>query len=151
MPSIQNSGFIRQLKNRLLQTPRALLQRLSFELISQKADLESPRRYTFPQALDMFLEKPITGYGYGNFEAEYTLYTAKQHQISSSYKPGLPSMDHPHNEVLYWGVEGGIVAILGLMIAAGGVLLKIRKSKTDTQFALLALIAPIFIHSQLIN
>lgn len=118
-------------------------------LISQKADLESPRRYTFPQALDMFLEKPITGYGYGNFEAEYTLYTAKQHQISSSYKPGLPSMDHPHNEVLYWGVEGGIIAILGLMIAAGGVLLKIRKSKTDTQFALLALIAPIFIHSQL--
>ncbi|GEK14478.1 PglL family O-oligosaccharyltransferase [Aliivibrio fischeri] len=118
-------------------------------LASQKADLDSPRRYTFPQALDMFLEKPVTGYGYGNFEAEYILYTAKQHQLSSDYKPGLPSMDHPHNEILYWGVEGGIVAILGLLLAAGGVLAKIRRSKLDTQFALLALIAPIFIHSQL--
>lgn len=121
----------------------------NISLLSKKADLESPRRYTFPQALDMFLEKPITGYGYGNFEAAYILYTAKQHQISADYKSGLPSMDHPHNEVLYWGVEGGILAIFGLLLAAGGVLLKIRKSKLDTQFALLALISPIFIHSQL--
>ncbi|MGR6841281.1 PglL family O-oligosaccharyltransferase [Aliivibrio wodanis] len=117
--------------------------------IIQKTSLANARQYIFPQALDMFLEKPITGYGYGNFEAEYTLYTAKQHQLSTTYRPGLPSMEHPHNEVLYWGVEGGVVAILGLLIAAGGVLLKIRKSKLDTQFALLALIAPIFIHSQL--
>ncbi|OCH13221.1 MULTISPECIES: RNase E specificity factor CsrD [unclassified Aliivibrio] len=31
--SLQNSGFIRQLKNRLLQTPRYQLKRLSFELV----------------------------------------------------------------------------------------------------------------------
>ncbi len=121
----------------------------SLSLISKKADFDSPRRYTFPQALDMLLEKPLTGYGYGNFETQYMLYTATQHKISPDYPAGLPAMNHPHNEILYWGVEGGIIAILGLLIAAASVLFKIKKSKIDTQFALLALLCPIFIHSQL--
>ncbi|MFA0544359.1 ligase, partial [Vibrio sp. 10N.222.52.B7] len=30
-------------------------------LASKRANLESPRAYTFPQALDMMIEKPFTG------------------------------------------------------------------------------------------
>lgn len=71
--------------------------------VANKADLESPRRFTFPQTIDMIIEKPFTGYGYGKFEAQYLLYTARQHQLNSSYPAGLASMDHPHNELLYWG------------------------------------------------
>ncbi|MEZ8154348.1 PglL family O-oligosaccharyltransferase, partial [Vibrio splendidus] len=118
-------------------------------LASKRANLESPRAYTFPQALDMMIEKPFTGYGYGKFESEYTLYTARQHQLNPSYHPGLPSMDHPHNEFLFWGVEGGIVPIIGILIAAVLVMSRITSSAKGTRLALLALFIPILLHSQL--
>ncbi|MEZ8465116.1 PglL family O-oligosaccharyltransferase [Vibrio splendidus] len=118
-------------------------------LASKRANLESPRAYTFPQALDMMIEKPFTGYGYGKFESEYTLYTARQHQLNPNYHPGLPSMDHPHNEFLFWGVEGGIVPIIGILIAAFLVMSRIANSAKGTRLALLALFIPILLHSQL--
>jgi O-antigen polymerase len=119
------------------------------DFIAQKADLESPRSYTFPQALDMFIEKPFTGYGYGNFESQYILYTARQHQLNHNYPPGLPAMDHPHNETLFWSVEGGIVPLIGILLAAAFVLHRIYTAKKGTRIALFALLIPIFIHSQL--
>ncbi|MDH6025896.1 PglL family O-oligosaccharyltransferase [Vibrio splendidus] len=121
-------------------------------LASQKASrshLEDARGYIFPQALDMMIEKPFTGYGYGKFESEYTLYTARQHQLNPNYHPGLPSMDHPHNEFLFWGVEGGIVPIIGILIAAFLVMSRIASSAKGTRLALLALFIPILLHSQL--
>ncbi|NMU86987.1 ligase, partial [Vibrio parahaemolyticus] len=51
-------------------------------LAARKANLDSAREYTFPQTLDMLIEKPFTGYGYGNFESAYTLYTARQHLLN---------------------------------------------------------------------
>ncbi|CAM4266783.1 PglL family O-oligosaccharyltransferase [Vibrio agarivorans] len=119
------------------------------DFIGQKADLESPRRYTFPQTLDMVIEKPFTGWGYGNFESTYTLYTARQHQINGNYPPGLPAMDHPHNETLYWGVEGGIIPLLGLILTAVLTFTRVAQAKKGTRLALLALFVPILLHSQL--
>ncbi|MFV0576250.1 MAG: PglL family O-oligosaccharyltransferase [Vibrio sp.] len=119
------------------------------ELIAQKSNLESPRRYTFPQTLDMVIEHPVKGYGYGKFEAAYILYTARQHQLNPDYNPGLPSMDHPHNEILYWAVEGGVVAALGLLLAILAVLRKMRKAQHGTRLALMAMLFPIVLHTQL--
>ncbi|MGR5133990.1 PglL family O-oligosaccharyltransferase [Vibrio alfacsensis] len=118
-------------------------------LASEKVNMESPRTYTFPQALDMVIEKPFTGYGYGKFESEYILYTARQHALNEQYPPGLPSMDHPHNELLYWGVEGGLLPILGIFLAMALVLHRIYQAKRGTRLALLALFIPIVLHSQL--
>ena len=118
-------------------------------LASKRAHLESPRAYTFPQTLDMLTEKPLTGYGYGKFESEYTLYTARQHQLNSRYHPGLPAMDHPHNELLYWGAEGGILPLIGIFLAAGLVLVRISSASKGTRLAMLALFIPIVLHSQL--
>ncbi|MBW3697254.1 ligase [Vibrio sp. T187] len=118
-------------------------------LAAKKADLDSPRDYMYAQSLDMMIEKPFTGYGYGKFESEYILYTARQHQLNSSYTPGLPSMDHPHNELLYWGVEGGIVPIIGILLAALMVLTRIISANKGTRLAMFALFIPITLHSQL--
>ncbi|MGO1296894.1 MAG: PglL family O-oligosaccharyltransferase [Vibrio sp.] len=117
--------------------------------VANKVDLQSPRRYTFPQTLDMIIEKPFTGYGYGRFESQYILYTARQHQLNPSYPPGLPAMDHPHNELMYWGVEGGLVPVFGLILAASFVLIRLRYAKKGTRLALLALLIPITLHTQL--
>jgi O-antigen polymerase len=58
-------------------------------------------------------------------------------------------MDHPHNEFLFWGVEGGIVLIIGILIAAFLVMSRIASSAKGTRLALLALFIPILLHSQL--
>ncbi|GAM64604.1 lipid A core-O-antigen ligase [Vibrio ishigakensis] len=118
-------------------------------LLQQKADLESPRAYTFPQTLDMLIEKPLSGYGYGRFEPEYMLYTARQHQLNSEYPAGLPSMDHPHNELLYWGAEGGILPLFGILLAMGYVLYWLTKARKGTRIGILSLFIPIVLHSQL--
>ncbi len=121
----------------------------SSDFIESKINLESPRTYTFPQALDMFIEKPFSGYGYGKFESEYILYTARQHQLNTHYHAGLPAMDHPHNELLYWGVEGGLLPVLGIVLAAVFLLLRMYQAKKGTRLAMFGLFVPIVLHSQL--
>ena len=118
-------------------------------LAAEKVNMESARTYTFPQTLDMVIEKPFTGYGYGKFESAYMLYTARQHALNNNYPAGLPSMDHPHNELLYWGVEGGLLPILGIFLAMALVLHRIYQAKRGTRLALLGLFIPIVLHSQL--
>lgn len=117
--------------------------------VANKIDLQSPRRYTFPQTFDMMVEKPFTGYGYGRFESQYILYTARQHQLNPNYPPGLASMDHPHNKLIYWGVEGGIIPIIGIIIAASLVCLRLLYAKRGTRLGLFALLLPIALHTQL--
>lgn len=119
------------------------------ESLIDKTDLDSPRSYTFPQTLDMVIEKPFTGYGYGKFESQYILYTARQHQLNPSYPSGLPAMDHPHNELLLWAVEGGILPALAIVLAALIVLSRIYTDKKGTRLAMFAMFVPIVLHSQL--
>lgn len=120
------------------------------EIIDEKVRVtDKARELIFPQALDMLIEKPFTGYGYGRFEPEYMIYTARQHQLNANYDPGFPSLDHPHNELLFWGVEGGLLPVLAIIIAATIVLLKIYNAKKGTRLAMFALFVPIVLHSQL--
>ncbi|OBT17456.1 ligase [Vibrio sp. UCD-FRSSP16_10] len=121
----------------------------SESLLSQKADLESARAYTFPQGIDMIIERPLSGYGYGQFESAYMVYTARQHQLNPDYPAGLPSMDHPHNELLMWGIEGGIVPIIAIFLAMGFVLYRLYMVRSGTRIGILALFIPIVLHTQL--
>jgi O-antigen polymerase len=118
-------------------------------MVSEKASLSSARSMTYPQTLDMLIEKPFTGYGYGRFEAEYVIYTARQHQLNPAYPPGLPGLDHPHNELLLWAVEGGVIPLLGILLAALFALVKLQASRKGTRLAIFGLFAPIVLHSQL--
>ncbi|WP_159656871.1 PglL family O-oligosaccharyltransferase [Vibrio atypicus] len=121
----------------------------STSTIEHKFQLQDVRGDFFPQALDMLIEKPFTGYGYGRFEPEYIVYTARQHQLNVNYPAGLPTLDHPHNELLYWGVEGGLVPVLAIFLAAILVLVRIYHGKKGSRLALFALFIPIVLHSQL--
>ena len=119
-------------------------------IVNEKTRMSDKARSLFlPQAMDMLIEKPFTGYGYGRFEPEYITYTARQHQLNPNYKPGMASLDHPHNELLYWGVEGGLLPVLAIIIAALIVLLRIYNAKQGTRLAMLALFVPLILHSQL--
>jgi len=100
-----------------------------------------------PQSLDMLIEKPFTGYGYGNFEAQYTLYSARQHQLNPNYPPGQPGLEHPNNEILFWAIEGGLLPVLGIALAASLVLFRINSGKKGTRLAMFGLLIPTLVHS----
>ncbi|CAM3017573.1 PglL family O-oligosaccharyltransferase [Vibrio rarus] len=121
----------------------------SSSIIGQKSNLESARSFHFPQGIDMMVERPISGYGYGNFESAYMLYTARQHQLNPNYHVGLPSLDHPHNELLMWGIEGGVIPIVGIFLAMGFVLYRLRMARPGTRIGILSLFIPIVLHTQL--
>ena len=110
----------------MIGTTLAIVKNEISNSLSQKATASDDIRSTlYKQGLDMLIEKPFTGYGYGNFESSYILYTARQHALNENYPSGLPALDHPHNELLYWGVEGGLLPIIGITLAAGLVLFRI--------------------------
>ncbi|MFC1234833.1 Wzy polymerase domain-containing protein [Vibrio sp. F74] len=113
----------------------------------QKQQIE--RSTLFPQAIDMLIEKPFTGYGYGRFEPEYILYSARQHQLNSDYPVGYSSVEHPLNETLYWGIEGGLIPIVGIFLAMIMVLFKIYSARRGTRLAIFSLFIPIVLHSQM--
>ena len=119
--------------------------------ITGEENIASTRQTVLPQSIDMFIEKPFTGYGYGRFEAEYILYTARQHQLNTNYPAGIQDTAHPGNEVLFWGVEGGIIPVLGIILAAILILYRIYSTRKGTRLAILGLLMPIALHAQLEN
>ncbi|WP_429619449.1 Wzy polymerase domain-containing protein [Serratia sp. 2723] len=67
--------------------------------------------------LAMIVEKPFLGWGYGGFEYSF------QHFRINQTPPTLVTeiTRHPHNEILLWVAEGGVVGLVGvvLILAAG--------------------------------
>jgi O-antigen polymerase len=97
----------------------------------------------------MVKSKPLFGYGYGGFERSFidhfNHYAIENPQVGKT----IQRLSHPHNEVLFWVVEGGIIALLAFMLFTKAYIttwLTINRRKT---LALFALLLPILLHSQL--
>jgi O-antigen polymerase len=105
------------------------------------------RAIYWAHALDMIFKHPILGIGYGHFEAAFVNdYYAVPQPLS-----GVPiidqNLDHPHNEILYWGVEGGGIAILGLAVWLFAGIRLLRPLPWTQRLALIALPFPMLFHS----
>lgn len=110
--------------------------------------LEGGRTVLFPQAIAMFIAKPLLGFGYGTFEHSYTFFAAEQYALGNFDQASIPTTFHPHNEFLYWGVEGGIVPVIGLLVAAWAVWKTVAKFDLLHRLAIIGLFLPIAFHSQ---
>ena len=128
----------------LVNVNNATLERLEY-----KTKLSDIRSSMYAQSLDMIKAKPLLGYGYGRYEAQYLHFTAKQHQLNPEYKAGLANTDHPHNEILLWVVEGGIVSTIAVMLVLYLVVKQLMLVDKCKRFILIALLTPIGLHSQL--
>ncbi|MBJ9568971.1 O-antigen ligase family protein [Citrobacter braakii] len=63
-------------------------------------------------SLALFAERPWTGWGVGSFAAVF---------LERAGPLGLSSISHPHNELVLWLVEGGLVGLAGaLCFITGG-------------------------------
>ncbi|WP_404413184.1 Wzy polymerase domain-containing protein [Serratia aquatilis] len=104
------------------------------------------------QTLAMIAQKPLLGWGYGSFDYHF------HHFLIQQQPPILigEHADHPHNELLYGWMEGGIVALAGMLLLAAGYLsLLIRAWQHDraenreySAFGVGLITLPLALHTQ---
>ncbi|MDC0611771.1 Wzy polymerase domain-containing protein [Vibrio sp.] len=100
------------------------------------------------QTSDMFIERPFSGYGYGKFPEEYVLYTARQHALNPSFPPAMDELLSPHSEILVWGIEGGLIPVVAIILAGLFVLARGYFAKKGVRLATFSLLFPVVIGSQ---
>ena len=106
------------------------------------------RTTIYAQSADVIGKHWVLGAGYGRFESAWRNEHAEQASPPGNVIGGLHALNHPHNETLFWTVEGGITALIGLFILAVGFLRTFRGCSMARIAGLLALPAPILIHTQ---
>ncbi|HEJ7892460.1 TPA: O-antigen ligase C-terminal domain-containing protein [Serratia liquefaciens] len=77
------------------------------------------------EALDMIAERPWLGWGYGHFQYDFL------HHFYTTHSSGMESVaiSHPHNEILLWGVEGGLLSLSGITLIVWGLCRLLRHSR----------------------
>lgn len=104
------------------------------------------REYIYPQVLKLASENIWTGIGFERFTDTYIRATGHWYKEGVFSDPGLHNMDHPHSELLFWLIEGGVISQIGLLSFISLVLYRIWKCPLGYRSAFLALITPISLH-----
>lgn len=107
------------------------------------------RNVIYEVSIDMLKTKPIVGYGYGGFERSFIDHFNQYAITHPDVGKTIQRLSHPHNELLFWAIEGGIIALLAFMLFTTAYIttwLSVSKRKALAFFALLL---PILLHSQL--
>lgn len=105
------------------------------------------RTVFYKNSWKMIKEKPLMGYGYGSFEKSYLISQA-QHVKNNEQRPYGSQLTHPHNDILFWAVEGGIVPVLAILLLVAAFMSLLGTFKLSYALALMALIIPITVHIQ---
>ncbi|ELY3087851.1 O-antigen ligase C-terminal domain-containing protein [Klebsiella aerogenes] len=105
-----------------------------------KSGSNAARLYMLKLTWQLIMAHPLSGNGYGGFEALFG-------QLASVTPPGLEAdtVTHPHNELLYAWLEGGITALCGSLMIAGGVFIQLWRAG-GMRMNGLALLLPIVTH-----
>lgn len=97
--------------------------------------------------LELFVQAPWFGHGYGMFESAFVNNYYAIPQSLSGARIIEQNLDHPHNEILYWLVEGGAVAVLGLATMVWVWFRVLRFHAWSKRIALFALPLPLLFHA----
>ncbi|MGN5151073.1 Wzy polymerase domain-containing protein [Aeromonas enteropelogenes] len=106
------------------------------------------RSIYWPYALKLVSEQLWTGWGYGSFESVFLHHYMADKAVNPAMVQIEYNLDHPHNEFLYWAVEGGLAPMLGMLIMGGALLWRLSCAPGKNAMAMLALVTPILLHSQ---
>ncbi len=96
----------------------------------------------------LIAEAPWSGWGYGSFESVFLHHYMADKALNPSMVQIEYNLDHPHNEFLYWAVEGGIAPMVGMVIMGGALLWRLAGVRWVNAMGLLALVTPILLHTQ---
>jgi len=111
--------------------------------------MESDVRWkVYTISLDLVLEKPLFGHGVGSFQKVFQDKRA-EYQTDGIFSLGSePRFTHPHNELLLWLIEGGILSIAGVLVAAIATFYQLMQVGWQRGSGYAALLIPIVLHSQ---
>ena len=99
-------------------------------------------------SLGLIAESPIVGHGIGSFGPEWQY--AKPGFYAQHPDAKLPKdyVSHPHNELIQWLVEGGLLALAGMVLVVVGVVLAGIKTTLNRALLYAAMLVPIALHTQ---
>lgn len=128
----------------------ALVQSFNGESSYKRENIDSAgsRSIIYPLSLKIIKEAPIIGHGLGKFS---TLYMDKQltffveNPKHIKYSIGLT---HPHNELLLWGVEAGLLVVLVFIVFGVWFSWKIWSKGTLPNKSAWVCMLPIALHTQ---
>ncbi len=106
------------------------------------------RSIYWPYAAKLIAQAPWSGWGYGSFESVFLHHYMADKALNPSMVQIEYNLDHPHNEFLYWAVEGGIAPMVGMVIMGGALLWRPAGVRWVNAMGLLALVTPILLHTQ---
>lgn len=96
-------------------------------------------------AAELVEQKPFFGHGLGSFESVWQYQKADFQLRHSDYELIQDYVTHPHNELLFWQVEAGTLAAIGILLSFLAIL--VAAWKTKAQYAI-ALLFPFAFHNQ---
>uniref|UniRef100_A0A3L0W764 Ligase n=1 Tax=Escherichia coli TaxID=562 RepID=A0A3L0W764_ECOLX len=106
------------------------------------------RSVYWPYAARLIVESPLAGWGYGSFETTFLHHYMADKALNPAMVQIEYNLDHPHNEFLYWAVEGGLAPMIGMALMGGALLWRLARAGWVKGAALLALVTPILLHTQ---
>ena len=133
-----------------LMSPKLFQRKFSERPLATVMDSNNSRLVYYKNTFNLFLEEPLQGQGYGSFRSKYREIDASRlaREPHSEIKESSKVMDHPHNEILLWAAEGGILPLIGLFVIAISYLLMIFKAEVFKSMSYLSLIFPILLSTQ---
>jgi len=98
-------------------------------------------------AFELIVQKPLLGHGIGNYLRVWNLQTGDY--FARHPDAVLPLyITHPHNELVYWLIEGGVVIVLGILAAIVAVVLGLIRCGPRRAAGYTAILLPITLHTQ---
>lgn len=99
-------------------------------------------------SFELFKQQPLSGHGIGSFQKVW--HDQKVDYLSRFPNANLPPgrLSHPHNELMFWMVEGGLIAIVGIFVSVIATLYAALKCGWRRGLSYIALLLPIGLHTQ---
>ncbi|WP_339275231.1 PglL family O-oligosaccharyltransferase [Enterobacter asburiae] len=89
----------------------------------------------------MIMRHPFSGWGYGSYE-----YVVNRLALNNMHHLFPLNVSHPHNEVLFEWAEGGLPAVMGMLLLLAGAMASLRKANWEV-IVLWGTLIPVTVHT----
>ncbi|OUR63924.1 hypothetical protein A9Q79_09235 [Methylophaga sp. 42_25_T18] len=108
----------------------------------------SVRLGIYSLSLDLIKQQPVFGYGIGSFPRVWQYAKPEFHKAHPDAALPEQFATHPHNETIFWLLEGGTVAAFGLAAMLFGIMLALKSLGWKKGSVYVAMLLPIGLHTQ---